>query len=89
MRSLFVVFGRLIPLRVGSLTSVSTEARRPRRRTPMFVFHDVLQIEEAEARKVENWVVRVLTQAALLESRARVYCRAKIHLTIALPRSHD
>lgn len=37
----------------------------------MFVFHDVLQIEEAEARKVENWVVRVLTQAALLESRAR------------------
>ena len=37
----------------------------------MFVFHDVLQIEEAEARKVENWVVRVLTQAALLESRAK------------------
>ena len=35
----------------------------------MFVFHDVLQIEEAEAQKVENWVVRVLTQAALLESR--------------------
>ncbi len=38
----------------------------------MLVFHDVLQIEEAEARKVENWVVRVLTQAALLESRAKV-----------------
>jgi AcrR family transcriptional regulator len=37
----------------------------------MFVFHDVLQIEEAEARKVENWVVRVLTQAALLESRVK------------------
>jgi AcrR family transcriptional regulator len=37
----------------------------------MFVFHDVLQIEEAEARKVENWVVRVLTQAALVESRAK------------------
>jgi len=37
----------------------------------MFVFHDVLQIEEAEARKVEDWVVRVLTQSALLESRAK------------------
>jgi AcrR family transcriptional regulator len=37
----------------------------------MFVFHDVLQIEEAEARKVENWMVHVLTQAALLESRAK------------------
>jgi hypothetical protein len=37
----------------------------------MFVFHDVLQIEEAEARKVENWVVRVLMQAALLDSRAK------------------
>jgi AcrR family transcriptional regulator len=37
----------------------------------MFVFHDVLQIEEAEARKVENWVVRLLTQAALLESRVK------------------
>jgi AcrR family transcriptional regulator len=37
----------------------------------MFVFHDVLQIEEAEAQKVENWVVRVLTQAALLESRTK------------------
>jgi AcrR family transcriptional regulator len=37
----------------------------------MFVFHDVLQIEEAEARKVENWVVRVMTQAALLESRTK------------------
>ena len=37
----------------------------------MFVFHDVLQIEEAEARKVEHWVVRVLTQAALLESRVK------------------
>jgi AcrR family transcriptional regulator len=37
----------------------------------MLVFRDVLQIEEAEARKVENWVIRVLTQAALLESRAK------------------
>ena len=35
----------------------------------MLVFRDVLQIEEDEARKVENWVIRVLTQAALLESR--------------------
>jgi AcrR family transcriptional regulator len=37
----------------------------------MVVFRDVLQIEEAEARKVENWVVSVLTQAALCESRAK------------------
>jgi AcrR family transcriptional regulator len=37
----------------------------------MLVFHDVLQIEEAEAREVENWAIRVLTQAALLESRTR------------------
>jgi AcrR family transcriptional regulator len=37
----------------------------------MVVFSDVLQIEEAEAREVENWMVRVLTQAALLESRVK------------------
>lgn len=37
----------------------------------MLVFRDVLQIEEAEAREVENWVIRVLTQAALLESRTK------------------
>lgn len=37
----------------------------------MVVFRDVLQIEEAEAREVENWMVRVLTQAALLESRVK------------------
>ena len=37
----------------------------------MVVFRDVLQIEEAEARVVEEWMIRVLTQAALLESRAR------------------
>ena len=35
----------------------------------MVVFRDVLQIEEAEARVVEEWMIRVLTQAALLESR--------------------
>lgn len=38
----------------------------------MIVFRDVLQIEEAEARKVENWMISVLTQAALRESRAKV-----------------
>jgi hypothetical protein len=37
----------------------------------MVVFRDVLQIEEAEARVVEEWMIRVLTQAALLESRAK------------------
>src|SRR6201986_2645369 len=37
----------------------------------MIVFRDVLQLEEAEAREVENWVIRVLTQAALLESRTK------------------
>jgi hypothetical protein len=37
----------------------------------MLVFRDVLQIEEAEAREVENWVIRVRTQAALLESRTK------------------
>jgi hypothetical protein len=31
----------------------------------------VLQIEEAEAREVENWVIRVLTKAALVESRTK------------------
>jgi hypothetical protein len=36
----------------------------------MVVFRDVLQIEEAEARLVEEWMIRVLTQAALLKSRA-------------------
>jgi AcrR family transcriptional regulator len=35
----------------------------------MLVFRDVLQIEESEAREVENWVIRVLTRAALIESR--------------------
>jgi len=37
----------------------------------MIVFRDVLQIEEAEARKVESWMVSVLTQAALRESRVK------------------
>ncbi len=37
----------------------------------MLVFRDVLHIEEAKAREVEEWVIRVLTQAALLESRAK------------------
>src|SRR3954466_15269644 len=37
----------------------------------MLIFRDVLQIEEAEAREVENWAIRVLTQAALLESRTK------------------
>jgi AcrR family transcriptional regulator len=37
----------------------------------MLVFRDVLQIEEAEAREVENWAIRVLTQAALLQSRTK------------------
>jgi AcrR family transcriptional regulator len=37
----------------------------------MLVFRDVLQIEEPEAREVENWAIRVLTQAALLESRTK------------------
>jgi hypothetical protein len=37
----------------------------------MVVFRDVLQIEEAEARVVEEWMIRVLTQAPLLESRAK------------------
>ena len=37
----------------------------------MVVFRDVLQIEEAEARVVEEWMIRVLTQAALLESHAK------------------
>ena len=34
-------------------------------------FRDMVQIEEAEARVVEEWMIRVLTQAALLESRAK------------------
>jgi AcrR family transcriptional regulator len=37
----------------------------------MVVFRDVLQIEEAEAREVENWIIRVLTRAALLESSTK------------------
>jgi AcrR family transcriptional regulator len=37
----------------------------------MIVFSDVLQIEEIEARKVESWMVSVLTQAALRESRVK------------------
>ena len=37
----------------------------------MLVFRDVLQIEETEAREVENWLIRVVTQAALLESRTK------------------
>jgi hypothetical protein len=37
----------------------------------MVVFRDVLQIEEAEARVVEEWMIRVLKQAPLLESRAK------------------
>jgi AcrR family transcriptional regulator len=37
----------------------------------MLVFRDVLQIKEAEAREVENWMVRVLMRAALLESHAK------------------
>jgi AcrR family transcriptional regulator len=37
----------------------------------MIVFRDVLQIDEPEAREVENWTIRALTQAALLESRTK------------------
>jgi AcrR family transcriptional regulator len=37
----------------------------------MLVFRDVLHMEEARAREVEDWVVRVLTQAALVESVAK------------------
>ena len=37
----------------------------------MIVFRDVLQIEEAEARKVESWMVSILTRAALRESRVK------------------
>ncbi|MEO6922935.1 MAG: TetR/AcrR family transcriptional regulator [Bryocella sp.] len=37
----------------------------------MIVFRDVLHIEEAKAREVEEWVISVLTQAALLESRSK------------------
>ncbi|HEX3941272.1 MAG TPA: TetR/AcrR family transcriptional regulator [Acidobacteriaceae bacterium] len=37
----------------------------------MLVFRDVLHIKEAKAREVEDWVVRVLTQAALIESRGK------------------
>jgi hypothetical protein len=37
----------------------------------MIVFRDVLQIEEAEAREVENWVIRALTRAAMQESRTK------------------
>ena len=37
----------------------------------MLVFRDVLHMEETRAREVEDWVVRVLTQAALVESRAK------------------
>src|SRR5215469_3624724 len=37
----------------------------------MLVFRDVLQIEEDEAREVENWTIRALTQAALLESHTK------------------
>jgi AcrR family transcriptional regulator len=37
----------------------------------MVVFRDVLQIEEAQAREVENWAIRALTRAAMLESRTK------------------
>ena len=37
----------------------------------MVVFQDVLQIPDAEAREVENWMIRVLTQAALAESETK------------------
>jgi AcrR family transcriptional regulator len=37
----------------------------------MVVFQDVLQIPDAEAREVENWMIRVLTQAALAESKTK------------------
>jgi hypothetical protein len=37
----------------------------------MVVFRDVLQIDEPEAKEVENWAIRALTRAALLESRTK------------------
>lgn len=37
----------------------------------MIVFRDVLQMSENEARNVENWMIRMLTHAALSESRSK------------------